>query len=238
VHPEQGGAVNIDPALPLTGGRGGGRGAVPGRRELNLTATSQVPSLLAFPETREGPAVEEALTPTLSRRERESRRVLVAGVGYSCLTDLSVGPTLVERLRAQRWPDSVVIEDLSYGPIDVLFRLQASPPFRAGIFATAVSRGRAPGNLHRQRWTAPSLPPDALQARVAEAVSGVISLDNLLCILAHFGALPSEVLVLEVEPLLETWGTEFSAPVLAALAAAERAVRTEVERLLEGKPAP
>jgi hydrogenase maturation protease len=204
--------------------------------EVHLTATSQAPALLAFPETREGPA-GVALSPALSQGERGyARRVLVGGVGYSCLRDLSVGPALVERLRARSWPAGVVVEDLSYGPIDVLFKLQASPPFRAGIFATAVARGRTPGSLHRGRWTPPRLPPDELQARVAEAVTGVISLDNLLHILGHFGALPAEVVVLEVEPLSENWGTEFSPPVLSALRSAEAAVRTEVERILHPEP--
>jgi hydrogenase maturation protease len=207
-------------------------------REVSITAASQVPALLAFPETREGPA-DGALTPALSPEQRRSgQRILVAGVGYSCLSDLSVGPVLAERLQAQDWPGGVIVEDLSYGPIDVLFKLQASPPFRAGVFATAVARGHVPGSLYRALWTPPKLAPDELQARIAEAITGVISLDNLLCILDHFGALPAEVVVLEIEPLAETWGTEFSRPVLAALDVVEAAVRDEVERLLCSEPTP
>jgi hydrogenase maturation protease len=150
---------------------------------------------------------------------------------------MSVGPTLIERLLARPWPPGVVVEDLSYGPIDVLFRLQASPPFTGAVFATAVIRGRAPGTLYRARWVSPRPSPDELQARMAEAITGVISLDNLLCILDHFGALPPEVVVLEVEPLEETWGLEFSPPVRAALDQAETAIQAEVERVL-GREAP
>ena len=207
------------------------------RREVELNATSQVPSLLAFPETREGPAVGTGLSPARAQWDRRPPRILVAGVGYTCLTDLSVGPALVERLQAQEWPDGVLVEDLSYGPIDVLFKLQASPPFRAAVFVTAASRGRAPGTLHRGTWTQASLPADELQARMAEAITGVISLDNLLHILNHFGTLPAEVVTFEVEPLAGTWGTEFSPPVRAALAEAESAVRREVERILATEPA-
>ena len=199
--------------------------------ELRLTATSQVPSLLAFQETREGPGVIGA-----ERKgavgATDQPRVLVGGVGYTCLGDLSVGPALIERLAGASWPPGVVVEDLSYGPLDVLYRLQASSPFTAGVFVTAAVRGRTPGLVYREHWQRASLPADELQARIAEAVTGVISLDNLLYILSYFGALPPEVVVLEVEPLRETWGMEFSPPVQAALAEAETSVRSEVERLL------
>jgi hydrogenase maturation protease len=203
-------------------------------RELTITAATQVPGLLAFPPTREGPALGPGREP---RPASVGQRVLVAGVGYTCLGDLSVGPVLAERLAARAWPDGVVVEDLSYGPIDVLFKLQASAPFAAGIFATAVARGRTPGTLHGGPWSAPRLSADELQARVAEAITGVISLDNLLCILDHFDALPPRVVVLEVEPVVETWGTEFSPPVAAALEAAEVAIRAEVGRLVGPEPA-
>ena len=201
----------------------------PERHDVHLTATSQVPSILAFPETREGPAHNPG---ELSPGRRAGARVLVGGVGYSCLGDLSAGPILIERLRERAWPPGVVVEDLSYGPIDVLFKLQASPPFRAGIFISAVARGREPGSLQRVAWSAAPLAPDELQARIAEAITGVISLENLLHILGHFGALPGEVVVFEIEPLGESWGLDLSGPVQAALAAAERAVEDELERLL------
>jgi hydrogenase maturation protease len=200
--------------------------------EIELSPSSQVPSLLAFPETREGPVAEEAIPDAA-----KPTRILVAGVGYTCLGDHSAGPELVERLSSEEWPPGVLVEDLSYGPIDVLFKLQSSPPFRAGVFLTAAARGRPPGTLERRRWVGASLPPDDLQARMAEAVTGVISLDNLLHILHHFGVLPAEVIVLEIEPRGESWGTEFSPPVESALEHARQAVRQEVERLLETEPA-
>jgi hydrogenase maturation protease len=206
----------------------------PNELELLLSPASQPASLLAFRETREGPASGDGLFDGQVQRAR----VLIGGVGYTCLSDLSVGPLLIEQLRAQDWPPGVVVEDLSYGPIDVLYRLQASPPFSAAIFTTAVGRGRTPGTLYRGRWAAPSLPPDELQTRIAEAITGVISLDNLLHILAHFGALPPEVVTLEVEPLHETWGEELSMPVQAALSEAACVARAEVERLLAAGSAP
>ena len=55
------------------------------------------------------------------------------------------------------------------------------------------------------------LPPRAeIQERVAEAVTGVISLDNLLIVCGAFGGLPDDVRVVEVEPVDEGWGEGFS----------------------------
>jgi hydrogenase expression/formation protein HypE len=43
-------------------------------------------------------------------------------------------------------------------------------------------------------------------AFIAEALTGVISLDNLLIIATYFGKLPRNVIVIEVEPADDGWG--------------------------------
>ncbi len=53
--------------------------------------------------------------------------------------------------------------------------------------------------------------------RVSEAVTGVISLDNLLIVGGYFGIWPPDVVIVEVEPCDENWGPEFSEPVRAAI---------------------
>jgi len=137
---------------------------------------------------------------------------------------------MIEQLQRRSWPVDVVIEDLSYGPIDVLFKLQAEPaPFRLGILVGAVARGRTPGSVERYVWPGETLAPDELQDRIAEAVTGVVSLENLLHILGHFGALPTRTIVVEVEPEAEErWGAELSEPVAAALATVEAVVLAEL----------
>lgn len=159
----------------------------------------------------------------------DARRVLVAGVGYRNLRDLSLGPLVVERFGASA--ERIDVEDLSYGPIDVLFQLQRREPYAAAVFVTAVHRGRAPGSVTRSRWNKPDITPEALQERVAEAVTGVISLDNLLHICAHFGALPEDVTLIEIEPADDTWGEELSAEGQAALDSAIALARLEVARV-------
>ena len=159
----------------------------------------------------------------------DARRVLVAGVGYRNLRDLSVGPLAIERFGPST--ETVDVEDLSYGPIDVLFMLQRREPYAAAVFIAAVHRGRAPGTVTRSRWSPPPTVPDLLQERVAEAVTGVISIDNLLEICAHFGALPADVTLIEVEPRDDAWGEELSPDGRRALDAAVAMARLEIDRV-------
>lgn len=162
--------------------------------------------------------------------EVATRRVLVAGVGYRNLRDLSVGPLAVERLGPST--DAVDIEDLSYGPVDVLFMLQGRQRYAAAIFVVGVHRGRQPGVVTRTSWRAPETTTEALQGRVAEALTGVISIDNLLEICAYFKALPPEVVLIEVEPAEDTWGEQLSAEGVSALASALALTRLEIARVL------
>jgi hydrogenase maturation protease len=196
---------------------------VSAKRVLTVSMSAPAPGLLAWPQTIEGPA-------DAPRRQTSPGRILVGGVGYTNLGDRSFGPLLIERLLKQAWPADVVIEDVSYGPIDVLFKLEAEPSrFRLGIFVSAVARSRPPGTVERREWYAETPSVDALQERIAEAVTGVVSLENLLYILQHFGMLPERTVVIEVEPEAEeAWGPDLSAPVLAAMAQVDAIIRQEI----------
>ncbi len=189
------------------------------RAEL-LGRVSEQPGRTGLSETRLAPATARA----------PGSRVLVGGVGYSNLRDHSAGLLLLEWLGPLG--DRVDVEDLSYSPIDVLFLLQRREPYAGVVLAAAVARGDAAGTVRTQRWEASSATAEELQGRVAEAVTGVISLDNLLHICAHFGALPSDVTTVEIEPAEEGWGPGTSPTVTAAFVRAADAVRREVQRLL------
>jgi len=137
--------------------------------------------------------------------------ILLAGVGYSDLSDLSFGPRLVERLRDEPWPAEVRLENLSYGPIAVVHWLEDhAGRFERAIFFGAVERGREPGTLAIYPWIGDRVAPQDVQACVSEAVTGIISLENLLAIAHHFGVLPSETYVLELEPAELGWGAVLS----------------------------
>ncbi len=143
-------------------------------------------------------------------------RVLVAGVGYSHMRDLSIGPALVPFLQALDWPAGIDVDDLSFGPIAVVQRFQDHPGwYQRVVFVAGVVRGRRPGQITVSRWEG-DLPPDGeVQQRISEAVTGVISLDNLLVIAERFGVLPADVVVVEVEPADTGWGEGFSPQVEA-----------------------
>lgn len=145
-------------------------------------------------------------------------RVIVAGVGYRNLRDHSVGVEVVDRLGTRAWPPGVVVEDLSYNPIAVVQRLEdeaADRRFERAVLVGAVERGRAPGTVTAYRWDGVLPGDDEVHRAVTEAVTGVIALDNTLIVTRHFGPLPDEVLVVEVEPAVHEFGGVFSDVVAA-----------------------
>ena len=148
-------------------------------------------------------------------------RVLVGGVGYRNLRDHSVGVVVAECLAARAWPEDVVVEDISYNPIAVVQRLEDEPvdrPFDRMVVVAGVSRpGRAAGTFEVYRWDGVLPSAEAVQGAVAEAVTGVISVDNTLVVVRQFGGLPAEAIVVEVEPAsAEEFGEELS-PAVAAI---------------------
>ena len=147
----------------------------------------------------------------------ESAKMLIAGVGYRNLRDMSLGPVLTDRLSQDAWPQGVEVEDLSYGPIGVMHHLDERGPYARIIFVAGVRRDRQPGGLYCYRWEHQLPDPEEVQARVAEAVTGVISLDNLLIIATYFGKLPRDVMVIEVEAAEASWGEGFTPDVETAI---------------------
>lgn len=141
-------------------------------------------------------------------------RVIVAGIGYRNLRDHSAGVMVTDLLERREWPDGIIVEDLSYGPIAVVQRFEDDPPpqrFDRAVFVAAAARGdgRRPGTITAYRWDAILPSPERIQGAVGEAVTGVIALDNTLVVAQHFRALPNEVLVVEVEPELHEAGETF-----------------------------
>ena len=150
--------------------------------------------------------------------ESETRRVFIGGVGYPFLRDFSVGPVLVPELRKLDWPAGVEIDDLNVGgPIAAVHRFQEEAPYERVIIFGSVRRERVVGQLYAYLWDGELPDPEDIQARVSEAVTGVISLDNLLIIGGYFKIWPPQVIVIELEPRDEAWGEAFSEPVQAAL---------------------
>ena len=155
-------------------------------------------------------------------------RVLVGGVGYRNLRDGSLGPYFADRL-ADRAGNGIEVEDVSYHPVGLVQNHQDREPYDRVVLVGAVSRGRSPGTLESYRWDGALPSVKEIQARVSEAVTGVISLENTLIVCGAFGALPDDVRVVEVEPADQAWGESFSPQVEEKLAEIEEAVWSSTE---------
>lgn len=156
--------------------------------------------------------------------------VLVSGIGYSNLSDLSFGRVLLADLEQMHWSENVHVEDLNFGPIMIYQWFEESPlKFDRAVFLSAAKRGREPGTLEIYRWIDPQSSAAEIQLRIEEAVTGVLDLDNMLIICKHFGVLPDEVTIVEIEPQKEDWGLEFSPVVAAKINEALEIVKTIAE---------
>ncbi len=152
--------------------------------------------------------------------------MFIGTVGYHFLRDYSVGPALLPRLRAQAWPDGVVIDELNWGPIAIVQNFEdLERPYDRVVILTAREAGRRAGTVTLRHWRGGLPDAEAIHARVCEAVTGVISADNLLLIGEHFGIWPDETLLVDVEPGIEEAGEAFTPAVEAAVPAVLDAVR-------------
>jgi hydrogenase maturation protease len=143
---------------------------------------------------------------TTDTRTRRGR-ILVGGVGYRHLRDMSVGPFVADTLAPR---DGIEVEDVSYHPVGLSQNLQERPAYARVVLVGATERGRPPGTVTAYRWDGRLPSRDEVQARVSEAVTGVISLDNTLIVCGALGGLPEDVRVVEVEPEDQGWGDGFS----------------------------
>jgi hydrogenase maturation protease len=155
-------------------------------------------------------------------------RVLIGGVGYRWMGDASFGVVAADALAREPWPDHIDVLDLGYGALYVALDLaDARPPYDRVILLAAAARGRAPGRLYTVRSAPPRVDDTELQERIREAGAGVIDLDHLLHIGRHFGALPGDLVCIELEPTEVTAGEALSEPAAACLEQAVRLARDE-----------
>ncbi len=128
--------------------------------------------------------------------------ILVGIVGYDpFVRSFPLGPSFLERLRATSWGDeNVEICEFNWSPVAIVQDLQSrSAPLKRVVLVSTTDRARKPYSVHVRRWVPAPIAPDALQERIFEAVTGVVHVDNLLAIGAHFGVWPPEVFSVEVE---------------------------------------
>jgi hydrogenase maturation protease len=161
----------------------------------------------------------------------QNRKVLVSGIGYSNMSDMSFGRVLLGELEKMDWSDNVHVEDLNFGPIMIYQWLEEFPvKFDKAVLVSAAKRGREPGTLEVYRWQDPQPSADEIQASIGEAVTGVLSLENLLIVCQHFGVFPEDVTIIEIEPQNDEYGLEFSPVVASKVGEAIELVKREAAR--------
>ena len=155
--------------------------------------------------------------------------VLVGGVYELFQGDLDLGRLAVERLRTEQLGQGVLAEDLHYGAVAVVQRLEELRP-ELFVVVTAVRRGRPPGTVERRRLDPASVDPGDFQAAVGDAVTGYVHIDLLVEVATGFAALPRRTVAVEVEPAHVGPGEGLTTTAAAALEQALELVRAEVRR--------
>lgn len=127
--------------------------------------------------------------------------VVVGGVGELYQGDLDLGRRAVEVLAREDLGGDVVVEDLHYGAVAVVQRLEDLRPSSL-VLVGAAQRGREPGTLERRRIRGVDRPADELQRSVGDAVVGYVTIDLVVEVAFAFGALPARTVAIEIEPVL------------------------------------
>jgi hydrogenase maturation protease len=160
-------------------------------------------------------------------------RALVGGFGIPAMRDLDFGRQFVSYAGALEWPADVVVEDLSVAPHLALHRLQELSPEKV-VFVGSVERGTGgPGAIRRYALDRAQPDPGDVHLSLTEGLAGVTELQHTLRVLRHWGMLPNETVIVEVEPADTSFGLGFSEEVGSSIEPIVEVVRTELGCLLE-----
>ncbi len=156
-------------------------------------------------------------------------RALVAGFGLPTMRDLDFGRRFVDYAEALDWPADVVVEDLPVAPHLVLHRLNELRPAKVVLVGSVERRTGGPGAVRRYRLELAPPDPGDVHVGLTEGLTGTAELRHTLAVLGHWGALPADTVIVEVEPADTSFGLGFSEEVGSSLEAIVDAVRAELE---------
>lgn len=151
--------------------------------------------------------------------------ILVGGVSELYQSDLDLGRRVVEQLDLAA--PGTYVEDLSYGAIPFVHRLQELEP-DVLVLLGAVQRDREPGTVRRRVVTEVDRTPEQLQQSVGDAYVGYVDLDLATDVAQAMQVLPPRTVVVEAEPAVTGPGPELSPVGAAMLDPLTRAVEREV----------
>ena len=147
------------------------------------------------------------------------KKVFIGTVGYHNLCNHSIGSAMLPQLQKMNWAAGVDVDELNWGPIAIIQKFQAIP-FRYDciILLSAIERSdRKIGDITVYKWMGKLPDDEMIQRCVGDAVTGVISVENLLIIGEHFKIWPTDTFFVDVEPGPEQAGEEFTEEVQQAI---------------------
>lgn len=140
------------------------------------------------------------------------KKTFIGTVGYHNLRNHSIGPALLPQLQKMQWMEGVDVDELNWGPIAIVQKFQSLPtPYNRVILIAAIERPeRKIGDITVYKWMGKLPDEELIQRCVGDAVTGVISVENLLIIGEHFKIWTGETFVVDVEPGPEEAGEDFT----------------------------
>lgn len=139
---------------------------------------------------------------TYSLSGEEHKKVFIGTVGYHNLGNHSIGPVLLPQLQNMNWAPGVELDEFNWGPIAIVQTFQALPiPYNRVILISAIERaGRKIGDIDVFKWQGKLPDEELIQRCIGDAVTGVISVENLLIIGEYFKIWCDETFLVDVEP--------------------------------------
>jgi hypothetical protein len=139
-------------------------------------------------------------------------KVFIGTVGYHNLCNHSIGSALLPQLQQMKWVDGVDLDELNWGPIAVVQKFQSLPAqYDRVILLSAIERpGRKIGDITVYKWEGKLPDEELIQRCIGDAVTGVISVENLLIIGEYFKIWTGETFFVDVEPGAEQAGENFT----------------------------
>ncbi len=140
------------------------------------------------------------------------KKTFIGTVGYHNLRNHSIGPALLPELQKMQWADGVELDELNWGPIAIVQRFQSLPtPYDRVILIAAIERlDRRIGDITVNKWKGKLPDEELIQRCIGDAVTGVISVENLLIIGEFFKIWQGETFVVDIEPGAEEAGENFT----------------------------
>ncbi len=140
------------------------------------------------------------------------KKVFIGTVGYHNLSNHSIGPALLPQLQEMNWAPVVEVDELNWGPIAIVQKFQALPKAydRVVLLAAIERQGRNIVEITVYKWLGKLPDEELIQRCIGDAVTGVISVENLLIAGEYFKIWTGETFVVDVEPGPEQAGENFT----------------------------